>query len=42
MVIVPNNRRHQAQVITVPPEQYDAVGTALAYVGRTIHDIAAG
>lgn len=42
MVIVPDNPRHQAQVITVPPEQYDAVGTALAYVGRTIHDIAAG
>jgi hypothetical protein len=41
MVIVPDDPRHEAQVITVPPEQYDAVGSALAYVGRAIHDIAA-
>jgi hypothetical protein len=37
MVIVPDDPGHEAQVITVPPEQYDAVGSALAYVGRTIH-----
>jgi hypothetical protein len=41
MVIVPDDPRYEAQVIIVPPEQYDAVGSALAYVGRTIHDLAA-
>jgi len=38
MVIVPDDPRHEAQVVTVPPEQYAAVGSALAYVGRAIHD----
>ena len=41
MVIVPDDPRDEAQVITVPPEQFDAAGAALAYVGRTIHDITA-
>src|SRR5688572_16111768 len=41
MVIVPDDPLHEAQVVTVPPEQYDAVGSALAYVGRAIHDAGA-
>ena len=40
MVIVPDDPLHQAQIVTVPPEQYDAAGSALAYVGRLIHDVA--
>ena len=40
MVIVPDDPRHQAQVVTVPPEQYDAASSAIAYVGRLIHDVA--
>jgi hypothetical protein len=41
MVNVPDDPRHEAQVATVPPEQYDAVESALAYVGRAIHDAGA-
>ena len=41
MVIVPDDPRHQAQVVTVPSEQYDAAASAIAYVGRLIHDVAA-
>jgi hypothetical protein len=40
LVIVPDDPRHEAQVITVPPEEYGAVGSVLEYVGRTIHDLA--
>lgn len=36
MVIVPDDPRHEAQVVTVPPEQFDAAGEALAYIGRTM------
>lgn len=42
LVIVPDDARHEAQVITVPPEEYEAVASALAFVGRTIHDVVAG
>jgi hypothetical protein len=40
LVIVPDDPRHEAQVITVPPEEYAAVGSVLEFVGRRIHDIA--
>jgi len=40
-VIVPDDPRNVPQVIAVPPEQYDAVGSALAFVGRMIQDGAA-
>ena len=41
LVIVPDDPRNVPQVIAVPPEQYDAVGSALAFVGRMIQDGAA-
>ena len=39
LVIVPEHRDYQAQVLAIPPEQYAAVGQALATIGiRLIAD----
>jgi len=36
LVIVPEHRDYQAQVLAIPPEQYAAVGEALAAIGRRL------
>ena len=37
LVIVPELPTHEPQVIAVPPEQYEAVGAALAIIGRALY-----
>ena len=36
LVIVPEHRENHAQVLAIPPEQYAAVGEALAAIGRRL------
>jgi hypothetical protein len=36
LVIVPENPRHEPQVLGVPPESYDEITKALAIVGRRL------
>ena len=38
LVIVPEHPSYEAQVLSIPPEQYEAVGAALAFVGQMIAD----
>jgi hypothetical protein len=37
LVLVPEHPSHEPQVLAIPPETYDAVGEALAYVGRRLY-----
>ena len=37
LVIVPEHPSDEPQVLAIPPETYDAVGEALAYVGRRLY-----
>jgi hypothetical protein len=36
LVIVPEHRDYQAQVVSIPPDQYAAVAQALAAIGRRL------
>ena len=40
LVIVPEHPAHQPQVLAIPPEHYQAVGDALAYIGHRIYEVA--
>jgi hypothetical protein len=37
LVIVPEHPRHEPQVLAIPPEHYEVVGSALAYIGRRLY-----
>ena len=37
LVIVPELPTHEPQVLAVPPEHYEAVGAALAVIGRQLY-----
>ena len=37
LVIVPELPSHEPQVLAIPPDTYQAVGDALAYVGRRLY-----
>ncbi len=37
LVIVPEHPSHEPQVLAIPPNTYQAVGDALAYVGRRLY-----
>jgi hypothetical protein len=38
LVIVPDDARYEAQVLTVPREQYGATAQALAFIGEQLYD----
>src|SRR6187200_410608 len=42
LVIVPESPRNPPQVLAVPPDRYDAVAEALAYIGRRLAGIEPG
>lgn len=40
LVIVPDHPADEPQVLAVPPEHFEAVGTALAYIGQRLYGMA--
>jgi hypothetical protein len=40
LVIVPDDPSHEPQVLAIPPEHFQAVGDALAYIGLRLYGMA--
>ncbi len=39
LVLVPEDPRHEPQVLAVPPEEYDGVAEALVVIGKRLADL---